>query len=357
MPNPIEHWTEDDVLGLPAGENDSFERKGSRLLDLKLPGVREDDVLNELAKQLSAFSNAAGGQIIYGVADDGTVENRGIAASVKGRQSTKEWLEDVIPKLTEFEILGFNVYEIGPKPGASTIAARKALFVVDVPDSDRAPHQSKRDLKYYVRLAGKSHPAPHRMIEDIRNRQKHPLLEMSEIQLRIAGLPVSVEPIDQWHRRQVTIEGDTQIIFNISVQNSGRIMARNACLRLDGSEMSVRWRDYDNHSVRRRGQTSPAFWEFLDPIYPGMKIELWVAAAVSACYVPIPASSGLGGPWLIDMKALDTIRLSWTLFADNAPVKQGLATMEDLGFQNAAGIAVDKHPEKNLIRRTYPQML
>ena len=95
MPKPAKDWTEDDVLALPAGENDSLERKGSKLLDLTIPGVKEDEVLNELAKQLSAFSNAGGGQIIYGVADDCTVENGGIASSVKGRQSTKEWLEDV----------------------------------------------------------------------------------------------------------------------------------------------------------------------------------------------------------------------------------------------------------------------
>ena len=191
MPNPIERWTEDDVLALPAGEDDSFERKGSQLLDLKLPGVNEDAVLNELAKQLSAFSNTGGGQIIYGVANNGVVDGGGVAQSVKGRQSTKEWLEDVIPKLTEFEIVGFNVYEIGPKSGTSSITAGKALFVVDLPDSDRAPHPAKRDSKYYVRLAGKSHPAAHRLIEDIRNRQKHPLLEISSIDCQISNLPTS----------------------------------------------------------------------------------------------------------------------------------------------------------------------
>jgi len=164
MPKAVENWNENDVLALPLGENDSFERKGSRLLDLTLPGVKEGDVLNELAKQLSAFSNAGGGQIIYGVDNNGKVDQGGIAVSVKGNQSTKEWLEDVIPTLTEFEIMGFNVYEIAANAGSSNIAEQKALYIVDVPDSDRAPHQSKRDLKYYVRLPGKSHPAPHRNI-------------------------------------------------------------------------------------------------------------------------------------------------------------------------------------------------
>ena len=91
MPKPVSEWTEDDVLALPPGENDSFERKGARLLDLRLHGVKPDEVLNELAKQLSAFANAGGGQIIYGVADSSAVDNGGIARMVKGQQSTKEW--------------------------------------------------------------------------------------------------------------------------------------------------------------------------------------------------------------------------------------------------------------------------
>ena len=54
------------ILSLPK-ENNEFERKGSKKLDLTLPGVNENDVLNDLAKQLSAFANTGGGKIIYGV--------------------------------------------------------------------------------------------------------------------------------------------------------------------------------------------------------------------------------------------------------------------------------------------------
>jgi predicted HTH transcriptional regulator len=124
---------------------------------LTISGVSPDAVLNELAKQLSAFANTGGGRIIYGISDTGTVDNGGVARSVKGRQPTRERLEDVIPTLTEYEIVGFNVYEIVPKASGSALAVDKSLYIVDVPDSDRAPHQSKRDQKYYVRLAGKSH--------------------------------------------------------------------------------------------------------------------------------------------------------------------------------------------------------
>jgi non-heme chloroperoxidase len=41
MSKPIAGWDEDDLFALPGGENDTFERKGSKLLDLTQPGVRE----------------------------------------------------------------------------------------------------------------------------------------------------------------------------------------------------------------------------------------------------------------------------------------------------------------------------
>jgi hypothetical protein len=187
MPNHTVKWTEDDVLSLPLGQNDTFERKGARLLDLTIPTVDENHVLSELAKQLCAFANTGGGRIIYGMKNAGDVDNGGVARSVKGNRSTKEWLEDVIPVLTDCEIIGCNVYEITPKPSNSAIARDKSLYVVDVPESDRAPHQSKRDFIYYVRLGGESQPASHRLIEDIRNRARHPKLEVQEVQIRGAN--------------------------------------------------------------------------------------------------------------------------------------------------------------------------
>ena len=66
---------------------------------------RERTVRDELAKQLSAFANTGGGQVIYGLTNTGAVDNGGVARSVRGRQSTKEWLENVIPNLTDFREL------------------------------------------------------------------------------------------------------------------------------------------------------------------------------------------------------------------------------------------------------------
>ena len=70
--------------------------------------------------------------------------------------------------------------------GANTsdINADHALYIVEIPDSDDAPHQA-RDFRYYVRMSGRNEPAPHWMVEDIRNRRKAPkidaLLEIGNI--------------------------------------------------------------------------------------------------------------------------------------------------------------------------------
>jgi hypothetical protein len=44
---------------------------------------------------------------------------------------------------------------------ASRIPSDKEVIVIDVGDSAAAPHQSKRDKRYYRREAGHSVPAPH----------------------------------------------------------------------------------------------------------------------------------------------------------------------------------------------------
>ena len=101
MATTVSRWDESYILSLPL-EDDRWERKGSKLLDLNLPDVIRDKVCGELAKQLSAFANTGGGAIIYGLSDDGHIDGGGVSQVIKGRQPTKEWLESIIPTLTEY---------------------------------------------------------------------------------------------------------------------------------------------------------------------------------------------------------------------------------------------------------------
>src|ERR1700733_4587471 len=338
MPKPVSEWSEDDVLSLPPDENDTFERKGSELLDLTLPRVSEDAVRTELAKQLSAFANMGGGQIIYGVTNAGTIDSGGIARSIRGRQSTKDWLENVIPTLTDFEIVGFNVYEIPPKATGSSLAADKSIYVVDVPDSERAPHQSKRDLKYYVRLGGKSQPAPHRLIEDIRNRAQYPKLEVHDLRI------VSASP---GSRNQALTELGSEFQLNMNlgfgVRNTGKVRAASACLQL--AAVIPLWANMGGDEYfLRRGAPGTVLLEPKSPLYPGMGVALACLINVSAFVRVLAQGESL------TLGALDPsdVQLSFDIFADSAPARRQEFRLVDIDLEKMLPRAVAQ--EVNYIR-------
>lgn len=168
-----ERWTEEDIVELPSGEHEYFDRKSGKL-------VGEADFFAKLAKALSAFANSGGGHLFIGVQNDGTLDG---VEPCKGRTRTREWLEQVCPNLVEYALEDFRVHEVEPST-PSSIPEGKVVIVIDVADSPRAPHQSQQDKKYYVRLGGRSEPASHRMIEDIRNRTRHPDLEVAVMEIQ-----------------------------------------------------------------------------------------------------------------------------------------------------------------------------
>ena len=168
---PPAEWTERDLYDLPLGEFDWLEIKGRKALDLTVPGVVEAQVRESLSKAISAFANTGGGVLVLGLQnpdDAWRVDDGGVLLNIKGR-STREWLEDVVPELVELRLQRFNVYVVRPTISDSQIGADRGVFLVDVGDSDDAPHQAQ-DHRYYARVGGKSRPIGHRLVADIFNR-------------------------------------------------------------------------------------------------------------------------------------------------------------------------------------------
>lgn len=163
-----EKWSEEEIFLLPAGELDYFDRKSGAI-------ISDPEFLKKLAKALSAFANSGGGHLILGIKDDGTAD--GVPKVHKGRTSTREWLEQVIPDLLSYPLQDFRVHEVDPAT-PTTIPANRVVIVIDVGDSERAPHQDAFTKLYYHRVSGHSLPAPHIYIESLRARAKYPSREI-----------------------------------------------------------------------------------------------------------------------------------------------------------------------------------
>jgi hypothetical protein len=110
-----------------------------------------------------------------GVKDDGTPD--GVPKVHKGRNSTREWLEQVIPDLLSYPLQDFRVHEVDPAT-PTTIPAGMIVIVIDVGDSERAPHQDTFTKRYYQRVGGHSVLAPHIYLESLRAREKYPSREI-----------------------------------------------------------------------------------------------------------------------------------------------------------------------------------
>jgi len=177
-------WDEAYLLSsLPAEEADWLEVKGSGVFD---PSKNDVD-RGLLSKAICALANSGGGILVLGLrkGENGwIVDNGGISIEFR-KPSTREWLEDVIPTLADLPIHSFNVYAITGGQPSSQIQSRKAVFALEIRDSELAPHQAL-DNKYYARVGGKSRPIGHRLVMDILGRRREPAMD---VKMHFAYMP------------------------------------------------------------------------------------------------------------------------------------------------------------------------
>lgn len=128
----------------------------------------------EIAKDVSAMANSAGGVIIYGIKEFGSGDKKHLPeriTSIKRSVISKEWLGQVIsngisPKIEGLRIHPFSLSHID-----------EVVYVIEIPQSSTA-HQNIKDFKYYKRYNFESVPMFDYEIKDIMNRSKHPLIEL-----------------------------------------------------------------------------------------------------------------------------------------------------------------------------------
>ena len=194
----MKQWTELDVMSLPKGELDSFERKGGALFN------DEGNLRNTLGKALSALSNSGGGHIVLGINDKNEID--GAPEVFKGRQRTREWLERIISHLVAPPLQDFNVYDVVPD-NPSSIPHGRTVIVIDVGKSNLAPHQDLHTKHYFHRVGSNSLPAPHHVLELLWTRARYPSQKIAHAWLNFVIAPLLVR-----------LERESEILNNNKLQ-------------------------------------------------------------------------------------------------------------------------------------------
>jgi hypothetical protein len=335
MKNPSE-WDEQYVLSLPVGEFDWLEIKSRRALDLTLQ--KEETVKNILSKALSAFANSGGGRIVYGVGnpkpgDPLAVDDGGVNLVTK-QPTTREWLEDVIPHLVDPPLTAFNVFAVTGTSAQSQIDTGRAVFIVDVGDSHRAPHQAT-DHIYYVRVAGKSRPASHQMVADIFGRRQYPLIDV-EVMMVLPVEPSSEESAEsQGIVPELGVGYSHEFKLIVTATNNGRVYAQyvNCILRIPRFfTPTVHFQDIPN--VTTEGGDECVVWYVENTRGQLFLLDRFLHNKIPEAgqhdYVPILPGRSLR--WVLTLR-LDAplshpitwadYEISWQVYADNAPVRSG----------------------------------
>jgi hypothetical protein len=135
---------------------------------------RTDSGKKEITKDVSAFANSSGGTIIYGIKEFSDPEKKHLPEKldpVDGKAFTREWLDQVLNEIDpHIENLRITPVRVGP-PDENT------CYVVEIPKGDTC-HQAG-SLRYYRRSNFECQALRDHEIQDIKNRRKNPLLELT----------------------------------------------------------------------------------------------------------------------------------------------------------------------------------
>ena len=313
-------WTPAQLAEVGPDEHDFQEFKGSAWL--YEDGTLSPWFLGALSKQVSAFANGAGGRIFVGLDDTGTIDG-GVPVDIKPG-GTRSWLEDVIHQLVDPRLHRFNVFEVTGEPD-SGIRPGHAVYVLEIPRSEDAPHQA-RDHRYYLRIAGKSRPMGHIHLQDIQRRTRSPSVRL----VRIGPFGSAVYDDNDPRGPRVFVA------FRAFLQNTGRTLAHHVGAELHlprprvGAEVRRRCLAENGVHLTQKPGSITLFRYHPVPVFLGQQIffQLFWVGLHRANH---------------DMVASGAARLRWTVYADDAKPLEGTLPFHDYGVVQDALVWLEQH--------------
>jgi hypothetical protein len=273
-------WNEARLLELIAqsvGESDVLEFKGADAFE------RTPEKLNKITRTVSAFANANGGVVIYGMAQHDRFASE--IDPIDASKFSPEWVDQVLNQI-EPRIIGVRT-----KVVALSSAKNHVAYVLEIPKGETA-HQA-RDDRYYRRYNFEALPMRDHEIRDVMGRRRFPKITAT------------------W--RVVLKRRPTAAFqFNCVYQNEGLIMARHATCVMEIPTLIDRWYAANPADWPLKGDEEGSF--FLGhrdltetrPLFPNLPgaFELRVLAS----YTPI-----------FDFCIHQARPLKWTFYADDMP--------------------------------------
>ncbi len=162
--------TEQDIeslITLGVEESINLDYKASDSLEIN------EGRKTEIAKDISAFANSAGGYIIYGMNER---DHKASSLSpIDGSIITKEWLEQVIQTRIQRKLEGLIISPIRIQQDI-----KKTIYVVKIPESSLAPHMTS-NKKFYKRYNFESVQMEEYEVRNLYNRKEKTKLVIDNI--------------------------------------------------------------------------------------------------------------------------------------------------------------------------------
>lgn len=218
----------EESIHLDFKQADSLEKKDSKKL--------------ELAKDVSAFANSAGGFIVYGLKEINHVAES--LSFIDGNEITKEWIEQIIQTRIQRKIEGLKILPIRFDDDI-----KKSVYVIKIPESSLAPHMTS-DKRFYKRYNFESVQMEEYEIRNLYNRKEKTKLIINNI---IASSQIKYENKGNFN----------EIVFfylGFQVENIGKAIEKHykLLIKLNFTEYTLKWDGLNNtkpsHSVLKNNE-------------------------------------------------------------------------------------------------------
>src|SRR5438270_4496061 len=179
-------------------------------LDYKSSAIFEktrDDLKLDLAKDVSAFANSDGGNIVYGIIESGHLPER-VDGGADHTKWNRERIENLINSGISPRIDGLRIQQIPLSPARSA-------YSIEIPKSYRGPHQERINSRFYKRFNFSSEPMESYEIDDVRNRR--------DVVLPLVSIDIEIYRGEAVHLIVANI-GDIaaeDVVFNVSADIPG----------------------------------------------------------------------------------------------------------------------------------------